>query len=86
MAQPPRLLTQALLQFSHSSFEALEFFASAKQHLTLNIEFLARHQIETGEESSQERLEISFEILRRALRKQRTYFALQLLEQWSFGY
>jgi len=61
--------------------EALDFFACAKQHLTLNVEFFARHQIQTGEESSEECLEIPFEIMRGALRKQRTYFALQLFEQ-----
>jgi hypothetical protein len=76
-----QLLAQALLQFGDLRLEALDFFASSKEHLTLNIEFLACHQIETGEESSQECLEISFEVGRRALREQRTYFALQLLEQ-----
>jgi hypothetical protein len=58
-------------QFGDAGFERLQLGASTVQDFLLDVELLARYQIETGESSTKNGFDILFHVLERTVGNQR---------------
>src|SRR5437899_5302109 len=80
------LAIQPRLEFGDARFQLGEFFAGARKHLGLDLELCARCQVELGERSRKQRLQILLYVLGRARGEEFTDPRAQVIEYAGLGH